>query len=114
VLRARAEEGRLLIETEDECGGIPQSESDLFQQFGDRRESHRAGLGLGTLDCEEGGSGARRRYTVLGAGRDNLRDSPSNGRSRRHLHLIIKFAIEGPLAQRRWPPGRGPLVDASC
>jgi K+-sensing histidine kinase KdpD len=52
VLRARAEEGRLLIETEDECGGIPQSESDLFQQFGDRRESHRAGLGLGTLDCE--------------------------------------------------------------
>ena len=37
VLRARAEEGRLLIETEDECGGIPQSKGDRFQVFGDRR-----------------------------------------------------------------------------
>ncbi|HTM33911.1 MAG TPA: ATP-binding protein [Vicinamibacterales bacterium] len=47
VLRARAEHGRLLIETDDECGGIPQSKSDLFQQFGDRRGSDRSGLGLG-------------------------------------------------------------------
>jgi signal transduction histidine kinase len=37
VLRARAEEGRLLIETENECGGIPQSKGDRFQVFGDRR-----------------------------------------------------------------------------
>jgi len=47
VLRARAEEGRLLIETEDECGGLPQGKSDLFQVFGDRRGSDRSGLGLG-------------------------------------------------------------------
>jgi signal transduction histidine kinase len=47
VLRAGTEAGRLLIETEDECGGIPQSEGDLFQEFGDRRASDRSGRGLG-------------------------------------------------------------------
>ena len=47
VLRARAEEGRLLIDTEDQCGGIPQTKGDLFQVFGDRRGSDRSGLGLG-------------------------------------------------------------------
>ena len=47
VLRARAEGQRLLIETEDECGGIPQSKEDLFQVFGNRRGSDQSGLGLG-------------------------------------------------------------------
>ena len=47
VLRARAEEGRLLIDIEDQCGGIPQTKGDLFQVFGDRRGSDRSGLGLG-------------------------------------------------------------------
>jgi signal transduction histidine kinase len=47
ILRARAEHSRLLIETEDECGGIPPGKGDLFQQFGDRRGSDRSGLGLG-------------------------------------------------------------------
>ena len=47
TLRARAEDGRLLIETEDECGGIPPGKGDLFQKFGDRRGSDRSGLGLG-------------------------------------------------------------------
>jgi signal transduction histidine kinase len=37
----------LLIEIEDECGGIPPSKGDLFQAFGDRRGSDRSGLGLG-------------------------------------------------------------------
>ena len=46
-LRANAVDGRLLIEVEDECGGIPESEIDLFQAFGDRRGSDRSGLGLG-------------------------------------------------------------------
>jgi signal transduction histidine kinase len=36
-----------LVEVEDECGGIPQGKSDLFQVFGDRRGSDRSGLGLG-------------------------------------------------------------------
>jgi signal transduction histidine kinase len=47
VLRARAEQGWLLIETEDECGGIPQGNGDLFQVFADRRGSDRSGLGMG-------------------------------------------------------------------
>jgi len=47
LLRARAEHGRLLIETEDECGGIPPGKGDLFQKFGDRGGSDRSGLGLG-------------------------------------------------------------------
>jgi signal transduction histidine kinase len=47
VLRARAEQGRLLIEIEDECGGIPLGKSGLFQVFGDRRGNDRTGLGLG-------------------------------------------------------------------
>jgi signal transduction histidine kinase len=47
VLRARAQQRQLLLEIEDECGGIPQSRGDLFQVFGDRRGSDRSGVGLG-------------------------------------------------------------------
>ena len=47
VLRAHARGQRLLVEIEDECGGIPESKADLFQPFGDRRGTDRSGLGLG-------------------------------------------------------------------
>ena len=48
VLRARTnEDERLLIEVEDECGGIPASVGDPFQAFGERRGRDRTGLGLG-------------------------------------------------------------------
>jgi signal transduction histidine kinase len=47
VLRARAEKARLVIEVEDECGGIPESKADLFKAFADRRGSDQSGLGLG-------------------------------------------------------------------
>jgi len=47
VLRARAEDRRLLVEIEDQCGGIPPSKGDPFQEFGDRRGTDRSGLGLG-------------------------------------------------------------------
>jgi signal transduction histidine kinase len=47
VLRVRTEDGRLLIEVEDECGGIPATVSDPFETFGQRRGSERTGLGLG-------------------------------------------------------------------
>lgn len=48
VLRARTnEEQHLLIEVEDECGGIPPSAGDPFQSFGERRGGDRTGLGLG-------------------------------------------------------------------
>jgi signal transduction histidine kinase len=48
VLRARTnEQAHLLIEVEDECGGIPASAGDPFQSFGERLGSDRTGLGLG-------------------------------------------------------------------
>ena len=47
-LRAQMNESaRLLIDVEDECGGIPPSEGDPFQSFGQRRGRDRTGLGLG-------------------------------------------------------------------
>ena len=47
VLRACNKKGRLRIEVEDECGGIPDSTGDPFQPFAQRRGSDRTGLGLG-------------------------------------------------------------------
>ena len=82
VLRARAEERRLLVEVEDECGGIPHSKNDLFQAFGDRRGSDRSGLGLGL-------SIARRAVRAHG-GDILIRNMPSRG---------CVFVIEMPLAE---------------
>ena len=81
VLRARAEHGRLLIETEDECGGIPPGKRDLFQVFGDRRGRDRSGLGLGL-------SIARRAVRAHG-GEIRVRNMPGRG---------CVFIIEVPLA----------------
>jgi signal transduction histidine kinase len=39
--------GRVCIEVEDECGGLPAATGDPFQPFGDRRGRDRTGLGLG-------------------------------------------------------------------
>jgi signal transduction histidine kinase len=47
VLRTRAEQQRLVLEIEDECGGIPDSKTDLFAAFGHRRGADTSGLGLG-------------------------------------------------------------------
>jgi signal transduction histidine kinase len=47
ILRARAEDHRLFVEIEDECGGIRQNTDGLFQAFGERRGRDRSGLGLG-------------------------------------------------------------------
>jgi signal transduction histidine kinase len=47
VLRAYDRDRRLLIEVEDECGGIPQDESDPFKSFAQHRGRDRTGLGLG-------------------------------------------------------------------
>jgi signal transduction histidine kinase len=47
TLRAYESHGRVRIEVEDECGGIPESKGDPFQPFGDRRGNDRTGLGLG-------------------------------------------------------------------
>ncbi len=46
VLRAHNEHGRLLIEVEDECGGIPDIEGDPLRRGGPSAETSGRGLGL--------------------------------------------------------------------
>ena len=80
VLRTRAVGHQLLIEIEDECGGIPASKGDLFQAFGDRRGADRSGLGLGL-------SIARRAVKAHG-GDISIRNMPPKG---------CAFVIEMPM-----------------
>jgi signal transduction histidine kinase len=87
VLRARAEQGRLVIETQDECGGIPPSKGDLFQVFGDRRGRDRSGLGLGL-------SIARKAVRAHG-GEISIRNMPGKG---------CVFIIDVPLAAAESAP----------
>jgi len=47
VLRALRHEQRVLIEVEDQCGGIPEGIADPFKPFAERRHHDRTGLGLG-------------------------------------------------------------------
>jgi signal transduction histidine kinase len=82
VLRARTDDNaRLLIEVEDECGGIPTSEGDPFQSFGQRRGRDRTGLGLGL-------SIARKAVRAHG-GDIHIRNVPGRG---------CVFTIDLPLA----------------
>jgi signal transduction histidine kinase len=47
ALRVRADAKRVLVEVEDECGGLPQGKAEeLFEPF-QQRSSDRSGLGLG-------------------------------------------------------------------
>ena len=81
ILRVHAHGERLLVEIEDQCGGIPQSKGDLFQSFGERRGTDRSGLGLGL-------SIARRAVRAHG-GDIHIRNLPGTG---------CVFAIDVPLA----------------
>jgi signal transduction histidine kinase len=47
ALRALRDEGRVRIEVEDQCGGIPEGLADPFKPFAERRKHDRTGLGLG-------------------------------------------------------------------
>jgi signal transduction histidine kinase len=87
VLRAHGEHGRLIIETEDECGGIPPGTGDLFQAFGDRRGSDRSGLGLGLSIAR----GAVRAH----GGEIRIRNVPGKG---------CVFVIDVPLAATEGAP----------
>jgi signal transduction histidine kinase len=81
ALRAHAAGQRLVVEIEDECGGIPESKADLFQAFGDRRGTDRSGLGLGLYMA---------RQAVRAHGGDiTIRNMPGQG---------CIFAIALPLA----------------
>jgi signal transduction histidine kinase len=82
VLRAYAQGSALVLEIEDECGGIPDGTGDLFQPFGERRGTDRSGLGLGL-------SIARRAVRAHG-GDIRVRNMPGKG---------CVFMVEVPLAQ---------------
>ena len=82
MLRATAnDEAHLLIDVEDECGGIPEGEGDPFQSFGKRRGRDRTGLGLGL-------SIARKAVRAHG-GDIHIRNLPGRG---------CVFTIDLPLA----------------
>jgi signal transduction histidine kinase len=81
ILRAHAQGSALVLEIEDECGGIPDGAGDLFQPFGERRGTDRSGLGLGL-------SIARRAVRAHG-GDIRVRNMPGKG---------CVFMIEMPLA----------------
>jgi signal transduction histidine kinase len=53
TIRTRAENGRVFIEVEDECGGLPDDHHDGFRPFADRAGSDRSGLGLGLSISQE-------------------------------------------------------------
>jgi signal transduction histidine kinase len=81
ALRAHAQGDRLIVEVEDQCGGLPTTKQDLFQAFGDRRGRDRSGLGLGL---------SIGRQAVRAHGGDiHIRNLPGTG---------CVFAIDVPLA----------------
>jgi signal transduction histidine kinase len=73
TLTTRAENGRVLIEVEDECGGFAKEEtaSEMFAPFGDRRRSDRSGLGLGLT--------ISRRAVEVSGGEIRTRNLPGKG-----------------------------------
>ena len=79
-LWAHERDEQLMIEVEDECGGIPDRKGDPFASFGDRRGADRTGLGLGL-------SIARKAIRSHG-GDIRIRNTPGKG---------CVFAIEIPL-----------------
>ena len=90
VLRARTEGGRLLLDVEDECGGIPASVGDPFQSFGARRGTDRTGLGLGL---------SMARKAVRSHGGDiHFTNAPGKG---------CVFTIDMPLASEPVPASPG-------
>ena len=83
TLGAHAQAERLLVEVQDECGGIPERKSDLFQAFGDHRGTDRSGLGLGLSIA--------RQAVRASAGEIHVRNMPGKG---------CVFTIDLPLAAR--------------
>lgn len=70
-LRATTTATRMLIEVEDECGGLPPGKAeDLFRPF-EQRGADRSGLGLGLTIC--------RRAAQASAGELRVRDLPGHG-----------------------------------
>ena len=47
TVRAHADGDRLRLEVQDQCGGLPEDQHDMFMVFGEQRGHDRSGLGLG-------------------------------------------------------------------
>jgi len=99
MLRASHDDGRLRIEIEDECGGIPDSVGDPFRPFADQRGRDRTGLGLGLSIA--------RKAVQAHDGDIHIRNMPGKG---------CVFVIEVPLAGEETPAPRhaGQGDDASA
>ena len=97
VLRAHTHaDARLLIEVEDECGGITDSEGDPFQSFAKRRGGDRTGLGLGLSIA---------RKAVMAHGGDiQVRNMPGKG---------CIFVIDVPLIAKDVPVAPEPMTAPS-
>ena len=52
-IRAGAEGGRVSIEVEDECGGMPEKGADLHRTFEEKGGAEDSGLGLGLSICRK-------------------------------------------------------------
>src|SRR5690606_9266682 len=88
IPRARAEDQRLLIATEAQCGGIPDSYADLFQVFCNRRCSDRSGPGPGLAIPRKA---VRAHSGVIG-----VRNVPGKGCV---FTIEVPLAAEGPVRQ---------------
>ena len=86
VVRTLRRDPCVLIEVEDQCGGIADSTEEPFRAFADRRREDRTGLGLGL-------SIARRAVRMQG-GDIHFRNLPGKG---------CVFVIEVPLAEEDAP-----------
>jgi signal transduction histidine kinase len=82
--------GRVLIDVEDECGGLPEGRAeDLFLPF-EQRGRDRTGLGLGLTIARQG--------IETSGGEIRARNLPGKG---------CVFTIDLPLARRESPTGTG-------
>jgi hypothetical protein len=70
-LSARASADRILIEVEDECGGLPPGDPALLFRPFERRSIDRTGLGLGLSICQRG--------VEANGGKLDVRNKPGKG-----------------------------------
>ena len=96
-MRVRTEDGRLLIEVEDECGGIPAALVDPFDTFGQRRGIERTGLGLGLSIA--------RKAVRAHQGDIRTRDIPGKGCV---FVIDVPLAVDDPADQTEVPPTAAP------
>jgi signal transduction histidine kinase len=71
VLKARGAAERVMIEVEDECGGLPAGDPALLFRPFERRSIDRTGLGLGLSICQRG--------VEANGGKLDVRNKPGTG-----------------------------------